>query len=573
MATADQPFELEELLLRVLSHEATQEETAALDAELRRSPELRAEAFRFLCDDSLLAEHYATERQAGRLLEALRPEAQGPDTPRPEINGEPAMATPATSQRLVDRVNRHGVAIAAAAAMIIVALGIYTVRLNSQLVRLHQLSVIGTEGQLAGQDTLKGPDADAPAPTGQTIGRVAGLSEVIWVEGARKLKFGDKLREGDRIALESGVVELLLSTGAKVTIEGPAELDTQSASQTLLTRGKLAAAAPRTARGYTVITPTAELVDIGTQFGVMVDAVGDSELHVFDGDVVARSLLPAASADLLHAKQDQAMRFDSSSAEPTRFAARAAEFIRHVTPVYDPDDLPPIPSSKDLAVWYAADKCNQVSDDGRVGTWNDLLVGDNDFADNAWQFDEIHRPRLVEDGAGRKALAFDGWSSYMVTSPIDATAEQTTFMVVMPAPISYSDVQMLLKYAEAPSLELTLRSNASLRGWVWPGPDKANVGEVNSATIDNSKPLVLAYQYDTDSKSAKLWLNGALQGTAEASVPLTDYGQTYLGRHSDPNSRTSYFGNMYEVIVFNKTFDESELKEFWTYFSTRYNLE
>ena len=71
---------------------------------------------------------------------------------------------------------------------------------------------------------------------------------------------------------------------------------------------------PRFARGYTILTPTAEVVDLGTEFGVDVDDSGASEVHVFDGDVVAR---PARgwrfARPTIHARQDEAIQFAATT--------------------------------------------------------------------------------------------------------------------------------------------------------------------------------------------------------------------------------------------------------------------
>jgi hypothetical protein len=53
--------------------------------------------------------------------------------------------------------------------------------------------------------------------------------------------------------------------------------------------GRIAADVPPTAKGFTVITPNGKAVDLGTKFGVDVPAHGTSEIHVFEGEVIAQS--------------------------------------------------------------------------------------------------------------------------------------------------------------------------------------------------------------------------------------------------------------------------------------------
>ncbi|WP_425400139.1 hypothetical protein [Aeoliella sp.] len=563
------PTDLQEVLIRMLSNEATGSEVASLDKALKHSPELRAQAAQFLCDESLLSELCVTQRQADDIL-FLRNSPRRPA----ENNSSPQSPRRATSANSVlTRINRHGLAIGAVAALVIVAFAVYTAVLNRQLSRLHDLAVVTTDSAPSNvQKSRRKGGRNSKEPATEVVGRVAGLDAPVWKEGTTGLSFGDRITKGQTIELESGVVELLLSTGAKLTVEGPARLEAHSALESFLERGRLAAAAPRVARGYTVITPTAELVDIGTQFGVKVEDTGDSELHVFDGDVVARSRLSSKGAGtLIHAKQDEAMRFDSVSADPQRFTARETDFVRHVNQLYDPSELPNLPTTTSLAQWYTADTCKAVAGGNQVGTWNDLLVGDNGFADNAWQFDELRRPELVQDGAGRAALKFDGWSTCMVTSPVEGSDKQTVFVVLMPAPIAYDNTQLLYMFGMEPTLEIAVLTDFTARGWVWPGTGKSAAGEIHTTRIDNSKPAVLVYQYDTTQNVSKCWLNGVLQGQGTAATDINHASQRFIGIHRDMHA--AFFGNLYEIAVFNDTFSDDQLDEFWAYFSQRYGIE
>ena len=81
---------------------------------------------------------------------------------------------------------------------------------------------------------------------------------------------GGKLPAGTS-RLAEGVVELEFDGGARVSIEGPAEFAPRSGQRMELTRGRLVAYVPKQARGFTVDTPTAEVIDLGTEFGVEVD--------------------------------------------------------------------------------------------------------------------------------------------------------------------------------------------------------------------------------------------------------------------------------------------------------------
>lgn len=68
-----------------------------------------------------------------------------------------------------------------------------------------------------------------------------------------------------------------------VTIEGPAEFEIVSEDRVKLQYGRLYSIVPQEALGFSVATPSAMVIDLGTQFGVQVDFQGDTELHVTQG--------------------------------------------------------------------------------------------------------------------------------------------------------------------------------------------------------------------------------------------------------------------------------------------------
>ncbi len=88
--------------------------------------------------------------------------------------------------------------------------------------------------------------------------------------------------------LAAGVVELRTRHGALVVIEAPAAFRFESPQRLHMTKGRVAADVPPQAMGFTVVTPSGEAIDLGTRFAVDVPASGAAEVHVFDGEVVAR---------------------------------------------------------------------------------------------------------------------------------------------------------------------------------------------------------------------------------------------------------------------------------------------
>ncbi len=87
------------------------------------------------------------------------------------------------------------------------------------------------------------------------------------------------------IALKSGLIRVQFDSGVEVTLEGPAKFELHGVDRARLTAGLLTANVPPGAEGFRVDTPTAEVTDLGTSFGVRLDGDGASHVSVFDGEV------------------------------------------------------------------------------------------------------------------------------------------------------------------------------------------------------------------------------------------------------------------------------------------------
>ncbi len=106
---------------------------------------------------------------------------------------------------------------------------------------------------------------------------------------------GSRLVHGT-LQLHSGIAQIEFDSGAIVVIHGPTTFDIRSRNFGFLRTGKLLARVPGSAVGFTIETPSARVVDLGTEFGVVANASQktdsfETEVHVFEGkvDLVPRS--------------------------------------------------------------------------------------------------------------------------------------------------------------------------------------------------------------------------------------------------------------------------------------------
>jgi ferric-dicitrate binding protein FerR (iron transport regulator) len=133
----------------------------------------------------------------------------------------------------------------------------------------------------------RGPDGGAggrstapPAP--RYVATLVQASGCVW-EGPDQPPAGSRLTAGE-LRLRNGVARIRADGGSALLLEGPAALRLDSSTSATVLRGKVVFQADETAAPFDLHTPTATLVDFGTEYAVEVEAEGE-EVHVFNGEV------------------------------------------------------------------------------------------------------------------------------------------------------------------------------------------------------------------------------------------------------------------------------------------------
>ncbi|MDF1753331.1 MAG: FecR domain-containing protein [Verrucomicrobiales bacterium] len=156
--------------------------------------------------------------------------------------------------------------------LLAVAASVITALLVGTLVHWNNDGGLSTfdPGNLSGQDE---------------VAIVMDIDGVSWDgQPGNPVKAGTYLKPGT-LYLAEGTMELVFLSGASVLLEGPAELQILSEKLAYLSRGKAAAKVPEEAIGFTLKTPDAAIVDLGTEFAADVSANGESTVKVYDGEV------------------------------------------------------------------------------------------------------------------------------------------------------------------------------------------------------------------------------------------------------------------------------------------------
>jgi hypothetical protein len=97
-------------------------------------------------------------------------------------------------------------------------------------------------------------------------------------------KTGDELKEGAYF-LKQGIIQVNYQNGAQAIIEAPASFELISEKLISCQSGKISVYAPEGAKDFTIRTSVADIIDLGTEFSVLVRPKEFVEAHVFKGAV------------------------------------------------------------------------------------------------------------------------------------------------------------------------------------------------------------------------------------------------------------------------------------------------
>jgi hypothetical protein len=128
------------------------------------------------------------------------------------------------------------------------------------------------------------PETAVPTKNNEGLAVLSHVLDVRWAASQRPLRHFDEL-QNEWIRLEQGVVQLAFSNGAKLSLEGPAALRIISEEECFVEKGKLVVLAPAQIGHFKVNTRMSEVVDLGTEFAMVVSEDGTVDVHVLEGEV------------------------------------------------------------------------------------------------------------------------------------------------------------------------------------------------------------------------------------------------------------------------------------------------
>ncbi|WP_111979454.1 LamG-like jellyroll fold domain-containing protein [Algibacillus agarilyticus] len=381
----------------------------------------------------------------------------------------------------------------------------------------------------------------------------------------KSLNVGNRIRRG-KIKLEQGYTEIELSNGVVLVLEAPIELDIRSADQVILTKGKLVARVPEQAIGFRIDTPSAEIIDLGTEFGVDVQENGESQVHVLDGEVKARA---NNLQTYKHIKKDEALAFNLAD-EMLVIKSESSEFMR-VLPgksAQNPDYLH----------WsFDTQSGSAYLSDG---------TGINGQQYTAIDKTPEHKPKITQSaGQFGRSVYFDGQANWLQTSfpGIGQDAPRTVaFWLKVPTDFSVDNAYGILSWG--------LQQNYA--AWqVSPNPEPVNgplgrirIGTYNAQVVGSTDLrddewhhiAIVLYGGETSDISTHvlLYVDGLLEKTHNKSIAKVNTQLNHpqskplsmgrnLGFNKDAtHEKQKYFkGGLDEVFIFEAALEQQQIQQ------------
>jgi hypothetical protein len=191
---------------------------------------------------------------------------------------------------------------------------------------------------------------------------------VAWLVNAQNCQWSDGEPAGDmgagtELKLKRGLAEIRFQCGARVVLEGPANLELLSTRGARLWHGKLTARVPDTATGFEILSPQGKVIDLGTEFGVAVSDGGATDVYVFEGKVEAHPADQGAARGGVSLTRHQTAHIAAGkvTVKPAEPGAGAGQFVRAIVPA-------PVTVPRTLRLTFDRPIAGSIGDANGLGT-------------------------------------------------------------------------------------------------------------------------------------------------------------------------------------------------------------
>lgn len=361
--------------------------------------------------------------------------------------------------------------------------------------------------------------------------------------------------ESKTYSLTAGMIAVEFRNGVSMTLQAPAEFEVVDAFRVRLKQGYVRAIAPESGYGFIIETPNADVVDLGTEFGVGVDsASGDSEVHVFDGRVDVNTI--SGSTALASLEFGESARISNGEVS-SGGAAKSQHFISPADVSYYRWNAGThaIKQDPDLVFYYGFDPTlgsdRTLVDEATIGTAVPGKIEGARWVTGRWP--------------GKQALLFDQDSD---TVMIDLPEALDAFTFAAWVNIDRLDEAKASILSSVGWNEGSAHLQINRSGHAFAAGIHRRIKKQKTAVeFPTGKWVLLTAVFDQSTRSATTWINGekSMQFTYQDHVRI-DPGRFLLGNYQaelkGPASR-QFRGRMDEVILWRKKLDVTEIQQLY----------
>ena len=376
--------------------------------------------------------------------------------------------------------------------------------------------------------------ANAPAPIAVTTDAViADLSAARW-QGGSGPAVGEAV--GNRtLHLEAGLAQLRFTSGATVILHGPATFTARSGRGGKLESGRVVARVPESAKGFTIESELARVVDLGTEFGFTVSAASGpgQEVLVFDGLVqVFATHSPVDLPQALH--RGEAVRVDAQG------GIAAVPFKEPAYTRAMPAELASPTLQQGLLAWWKLDETSGTTIHDASGNGHD------------GELQQSTAQALHIDGMVGGALHFRDVAYVDVPHSDDLTLSQMTLHAwVRPDDQQRVDAQIISKRG---SYGLAMPRNDAMKFYFW------DMDRVIDRPFSPGRWVNLCATFDGGIR--RFYVDGVrIASITSPTPPATRQNLRIGGLYGGSNDLDhSFQGAIDEVRIYNRALSDDEVR-------------
>jgi ferric-dicitrate binding protein FerR (iron transport regulator) len=269
-----------------------------------------------------------------------------------------------------------------------------------------------------------GPAAVAQVPAAKVFATLVDTRDCRWkTPGGMTV---DRRLAAGVIELEAGVAIVEFDGGARLALTGPAALELLGPKSARLHRGKATVRCEEGLYSFSLLTPTSTIIDLGTEFGVAVEADGTAEVHVLDGEVEVADAIGKEHQGTMFLNAGETVLL-SANGENQRLGASTKDWVRDYSTPADRESLavPPRVFARDVfPVDLGVEKRFSLGSGWKGAWWQATKGGGGDL-----RF-VPQGPLVKRDGKAGMAMLVGGWVEVRrsLAEPIDPGVAGTCYV-------------------------------------------------------------------------------------------------------------------------------------------------